>query len=876
VSWLQEAHPSNARGKLLAVLERATRALLHDGRYGNDPRYVQLWVGYADLLPDPGEVFRFMHAHRVGEAVSLTYMAWAWLAEHRGNFAFAEKVYSRGISRKAEPVDRLRARYAQFQRRVFRAWVSSGASGRRAGSEPPVDGAEFQRVYSDEGVVCLEGLGTVGEEGGAGGAGDENGARGRVALGRLTSHDAARSHRPVMAAGTQEDDYGEPGAEVGRAAAGGRPPPGAGMFGGAAPRRPQVSSAPSPALPAHAHVRPLINTAIAVYADDADRGSDPLGPGAGASGWRILAPEAALRKENSGEVGLWTDAPLTLHAGVCDFAPLPAGTGGGSVLVWEDGEEEAPPPRAPLLPTSAVMRPSAKEGNGTAALITAPLAGHKSAAPPSTAPAAAATPRVPATAAPIAVAPVPVAAARPALPSIRAPPAAYFTAARSVEEERGAAWLAGHRDEAEEIGRAREGVLVGTLVSVYDPPLDMEEGDMSLSSSGLAEEGGATMSTSSSGLAHAPKGGLGLGKGGRRQTFAAPSPGLLRRYGYGRAAPSIESTPSLLGGGGRGDATARLSAIHRLFKGEEEGGGDDSLSRIVPLSRPFDDGEGTVWAVFEDPTRVMAPTLRGVRAVAGLGMHGGRSPRATLPVAEDSAPLARTQPVAAPARPALGAVALLPPVPSTALKPSLGSSRALFTVRSKARPPMPPPASEDVTINTRLARADMSSLFSSQEGATRVEAAARPGAAASALTGIPARAPPPDARRLSMAMRRQPAFGAPPAVVTAPRFALYEEEEAVAPAPPSRAPISVFHDDEEGGQENALGRVSPRSREGARPLSTLSLSSLGSDRAGTPPLDTRAGARFAIFSDETAEEGGEADTGRAAFPQFLLAQGGRG
>jgi DNA-binding LytR/AlgR family response regulator len=53
---------------VLEALERATRAFVADERYRNDARFVELWVAYADLLPDPAEVFKFLHARRIGEA----------------------------------------------------------------------------------------------------------------------------------------------------------------------------------------------------------------------------------------------------------------------------------------------------------------------------------------------------------------------------------------------------------------------------------------------------------------------------------------------------------------------------------------------------------------------------------------------------------------------------------------------------------------------------------------------------------------------------------------------------------------------------------------------------------------------------------------
>ena len=97
-------------------------------RYRNDNEYIKLWVAYADLVPDPADIFKFLHSHRIGEDIALLYMAWGWVAEARGNYAFADKVYQRGIARKANPIERLQSRYRDFQRRMYRKWIDSQSS----------------------------------------------------------------------------------------------------------------------------------------------------------------------------------------------------------------------------------------------------------------------------------------------------------------------------------------------------------------------------------------------------------------------------------------------------------------------------------------------------------------------------------------------------------------------------------------------------------------------------------------------------------------------------------------------------------------------------------------------------------------------------
>lgn len=157
----------------------------------------------------------------------------------RCNYAFADKVYSRGIARRAAPLDRLQARYREFQRRMYRKWIDSqkaasadsklasaaingagmrstsaaalpfptAANSSRGKQLPEPSQFDFERDFSM--TVDLEALslaakgGTAAQPANNGAvahqtgmvAGDENGAKERVALGRITSHAAARVHR---------------------------------------------------------------------------------------------------------------------------------------------------------------------------------------------------------------------------------------------------------------------------------------------------------------------------------------------------------------------------------------------------------------------------------------------------------------------------------------------------------------------------------------------------------------------------------------------------------------------------------------------------------------------------------------------------------
>lgn len=124
IEWVQTSYASGQKDRLLlSILERATNELVHISKYHNDVRYLELWIQRSDLLRDPEEIFDYLYKHRIAERLSLFYIAWAWLLEHKGNYAKAQFVYELGRNRSAQPLDRLLSRQKQFERRLFRQWT---------------------------------------------------------------------------------------------------------------------------------------------------------------------------------------------------------------------------------------------------------------------------------------------------------------------------------------------------------------------------------------------------------------------------------------------------------------------------------------------------------------------------------------------------------------------------------------------------------------------------------------------------------------------------------------------------------------------------------------------------------------------------------
>ena len=122
--FCQEHFPSDTHQQFL-LMERCTRALVKMPQYANDDRFISVCAKYADKTKEPGQVFKYLHQQRVGQKTALFWVAWAFVAEKGGDFPFAEHIYKKGISKDAQPMNLLKMRHKQFQRRMTRYWLNS-------------------------------------------------------------------------------------------------------------------------------------------------------------------------------------------------------------------------------------------------------------------------------------------------------------------------------------------------------------------------------------------------------------------------------------------------------------------------------------------------------------------------------------------------------------------------------------------------------------------------------------------------------------------------------------------------------------------------------------------------------------------------------
>ncbi|KAF8518360.1 Mad3/BUB1 homology region 1-domain-containing protein [Hysterangium stoloniferum] len=141
IAWTLESYPQgqSAESGLLELLEEATRKLKDRRSYSQDPRYLKLWALYADYVDKPAMIYAYLLANEIGTDMAQLYEDYAHILERDGRRREADEIYLLGIARRVEPLDHLKKRYSEFQRRMLAAPLPPPPSS-LPGSVPPIVG----------------------------------------------------------------------------------------------------------------------------------------------------------------------------------------------------------------------------------------------------------------------------------------------------------------------------------------------------------------------------------------------------------------------------------------------------------------------------------------------------------------------------------------------------------------------------------------------------------------------------------------------------------------------------------------------------------------------------------------------------------------
>ena len=141
IKFYQDSFPSDTQSQFL-LFERCMRSLYRIQKYANDTRFVRVCCRYAGQTERSSEVFQHLYQQKIGTELAMFWIAWSFVCEKQGDFQFAKKILEKGIRKHAKPLNKLEARFQQFQRRMASHWLNATQTGDDDAID--VDGEEEQ------------------------------------------------------------------------------------------------------------------------------------------------------------------------------------------------------------------------------------------------------------------------------------------------------------------------------------------------------------------------------------------------------------------------------------------------------------------------------------------------------------------------------------------------------------------------------------------------------------------------------------------------------------------------------------------------------------------------------------------------------------
>lgn len=115
INWVQEAFPPGGDSSgLVVIYEKCVRSFWHEDRYKDDLRYLKVWLEYADNCLDAEVVYNFLEANNIGQTHSSFFISYALHMEAKDKMRTANEIFNRGLSRNAQPVEKLKDAFKKF------------------------------------------------------------------------------------------------------------------------------------------------------------------------------------------------------------------------------------------------------------------------------------------------------------------------------------------------------------------------------------------------------------------------------------------------------------------------------------------------------------------------------------------------------------------------------------------------------------------------------------------------------------------------------------------------------------------------------------------------------------------------------------------
>lgn len=120
IKWTDETFPQgqSTESGIARLLERCTDQFKNDKQYKSDPRYLRVWLAYSTYSDAPLDIFTFLQRNEICQELALYYEEYAAVLERMNRKRKADEVFQIGLLKEARPVERLRKRYSEFQKRL--------------------------------------------------------------------------------------------------------------------------------------------------------------------------------------------------------------------------------------------------------------------------------------------------------------------------------------------------------------------------------------------------------------------------------------------------------------------------------------------------------------------------------------------------------------------------------------------------------------------------------------------------------------------------------------------------------------------------------------------------------------------------------------
>ncbi|KAH9306424.1 hypothetical protein KI387_010828, partial [Taxus chinensis] len=119
VAWLRRIKERDEDEDAKKQLLESFTKLFQGDKYKTDIRYLKLWILYADSCGEFEQIYSIMEAKGIGIYHSLFYEAYATYLEIQRKLCEANAVYLLGLSRKAQPLAKLKSMYTNFINRML-------------------------------------------------------------------------------------------------------------------------------------------------------------------------------------------------------------------------------------------------------------------------------------------------------------------------------------------------------------------------------------------------------------------------------------------------------------------------------------------------------------------------------------------------------------------------------------------------------------------------------------------------------------------------------------------------------------------------------------------------------------------------------------